>query len=1432
MNTYNPNPNYYNKRNFHEALNLIVPDLYEEKDIDLSGVGLDDIDQIINSNILAAEKASTVLFVSGYSDISAISQFFVKQNELTKITTQSFEDKILSPLGRTIDSFATNQDFTNYLSSVLLPKIVTNTSSLAVSTASAFDNTASGTHYYLADNLGWYYFLNQSGLGSLVYEPSSYVLSGLSTLYLNNTLETLDGVKGFVTYLWHNYATKSQISSNSLIPQTFLSGTSTYTSGTQQLDKLETLLEVIYSKSYMDRQDFKVKDAFDNYLNGLGLINTLNTKGPFRKFLRAIGYSMADVNNDIEKLESLYDIETCPEQYLPYLAQLIDWKLMGPDPVKWRHQLRSAVDIYKKKGTSIGLQYAMNALLTDNILDVSGQISELWESYLPFMIWYALATESIHFKSLKTWTTDKAQTIGIYNYDPASLENNIKIAIDYVLLEAYKRYPTNFRYENKTFPAQRFVTLNRETGEPEDIYTLVSEPLAKPYYFNADYSSLLSTLQVNENKENLAFENCFHDGPDGEGIYLASENYAPNRPVYLSSTGDSAFVFNYRNQNNFPIPPFEEIKYFVGCDLTKELTTFLVEKLKCLGVRESFANDFGSYLASATYGSDRSLDFRNDFLMFFSSMQNPSNYFSVLQDRSSVDNAIFSLWNGKSSHVFLNLLALSFNFTSKDYSGDGRYSIQATKTVLNKFLPAHAIPKITLDTSAEVDPYVVKNTEFNSVNFDKQQTMYSVVSGVYAGYELSGLSMGDISPGTDTGRSGLNTFKRADVDTLQDNLVSGTTFIVAPRNSLRRRNYKYVLPSESYYDRTGFNQPISFDPSVLELTMASSVGILPLGYIPSSNSYYPVYSPLRPSSVWDYCENLDSNNSYFGVNVSSTFPCRGLSALGSDIKYTHILDRHDKYIDRGQVDPIFVVMNKIKDKEAVSKAEIYVSANKSDYYGSINKIDHVRSLANGYINSGVVGINSFTDYENFKFGKGIHKLFRDYKKYFNHNLGYYYLDRTGANIFAHTFGPLLYNADLSVEGSAVNTMAGSYIASSLNSIIPVTLSSTGAYIASATNSVPISVGSITSQYRNPHILSGVELCFFSSLGPNTSKFEILKLDPSLYSQTTVPYAVGKTLLKCFTPDYAALRFDLSSYGEIPNTFIKDHQFKLTFRGQSIDDSITEFGGREVYIWIHTNIIQAADGNNYLWSWTPRQQWELTKYNPININQIISGNRLAHICKFKNAFTVITDPGTTINSELRCLGNEVVDFQTEIQNPTPPPILELKEEYLDTFEINFDTRNYTNYNNYEYLEIIPSPDIYHKIRKAVHDTDINYFVEVIIPGSNNNNKSILIDKISIQDLTLKENSGFSTNYGIETSSIPLTPFVTEYKYYTDKEELRTILKFFNSLTENPYTTRNATISSPILDTSGGSRLNYRIHPVLITRSTFAGTGQITSIDFNN
>lgn len=230
----------YYKTNFVEFINLVTPELYQVEDLQLSGKELNPLSDVINRHVSLAKDASAYFSISSIqgdsetenlNNISGLSQFFVKQNKLTKITTYDFETKILVPLQNTIANYATSADFASYLESDLLPKIIppTNTTPGTIennmNTLSSLTNStdASSVHNYLVDALGWFYFLNTSANGGLTYSPSSYVLDSFIDVYKGKTLETVDGVKGLSEYLWRN---TEACSFGQFVPQSFVSGPS------------------------------------------------------------------------------------------------------------------------------------------------------------------------------------------------------------------------------------------------------------------------------------------------------------------------------------------------------------------------------------------------------------------------------------------------------------------------------------------------------------------------------------------------------------------------------------------------------------------------------------------------------------------------------------------------------------------------------------------------------------------------------------------------------------------------------------------------------------------------------------------------------------------------------------------------------------------------------------------------------------------------------------------------------------------------------------------------------------------------------------------------------------------------------------------------------------------------------------------------------
>lgn len=1450
---YNPSSRNYYKTNFVELVELITPEIYQQKDLELSGTKLNPISDLINTHVRAADNITDVISLSGVANtqtsslgnISGISQYFVKQNYLTNINNYTFESKILNPLGMSFTDFDTSASFNSYLSGTLLPLLVpasqTETGALEanITTLSALTSNAnpSSVHNYLVDNLGWFYFLNTSADGGLTYSPSSYVLSSLNSLYVGNNLETVDGVKGLTEYLWRNNET---CSFGAYLPPSFVSGAAdavldasdgvvaTYTSGTQKLDALKTLVDVAYSPLYIDQQDFTVKDAFDSFIGAGTELDDLVSKGQHRKFNTLLGFQFADISDEIENLSLIYDIENVRPEHLQFIADLIGFKLKGASPSKWRQQLRIAIDLYKKSGTLDAIQTAINALIVDSVFDVSGKVTELWESYIPNLIWYALGTESDLFKSLQTWTPALAVDAGVQTYSTSSLEENIKIVTDNILFDLYNAFPENFLFNGKPFQVPEFWVLDND-GNKVERYTTIGSPRMKPFHYHNENDSNFAALRLDAriNGELNAWNESIADGPLGRGVYMAGLAHGDTgRPVYLKFEGDLEFLFSYRGKTNYPIPPFEEVKYYRDSSVTKPMVDLLVERLKCFKVREDFANEVGDFIVRSAVTDDSDLGTLNEFLMLFSSIQTPPNFDEVMLSISDYEKNILPLWNGKSSHLFVNFDNTDFDFAKTTLEGDGRYALYEAARTAREFAPAHAITRVNLTASAD-ELFEASSTRMEYLGLDHDDTRASYTSAsIFGNFEYSGVSM-ELN-------SEFNKFQRKDADSLTDTLLSNTTTVTdlgsVARRALRRRNLKYLLPHEGYYDRTGFNGPVSYDPSTLEESMPSSLGELTLGYVASAGKFHPVVDPVNPSGVWDICENLDSTRSFSSIDTSSTFPYRGLSALGSVARDANA-SATARYVDRGQLPELYNTMHEIFEAKALFNGSQILSSTTiydSDSYWKNN----AQSLANEAIASGLV-LNSFSDYENFSFGTGLHKVHRDYCKYFaKHPLGLTEVEKTGGNIFGHVFGKGLYNCDLKLDGSDT----GKFIASSIDSAKAIdntniwNLDTEGTYVASATREcvVPLS-GAFTpgnvnnAELRNPHILSGIEFCDISG-APSQNQFTIFDIDPVFKVPGMENYLIGNRIIKCKSQGgLPRLRFDLSAYGDRRNRFIKDHEFELQVRALVTGEYSSDLGGGKLGVWIHTDPSGGGE-DGLIWSWTSKGKWEPIRENRISLDLVI--NRLAN--------TYVFNQTTVKEEEIVCLGN-TERKETVVNNLS---LGNIKESYFETFSINFDTRNFTDQNGSEYLKIIPIEESEYIITEQVNMDSTNYIVEIFFVPNLDRDKYMLIDSIELQDKTLRDRAGIGTGYGVKTKGTPLRPFVNETKLELSKDQLRDVLKFYNGLMGQGtglYATnlasRDATITSGVLEVSGGSRLNYRIHPDWVPH-TPGSHGNYTEVEFNN
>lgn len=1488
-NKFNQKKRNYTRTNYVELVQSLTPSFYQTEDINLSGTEVDILSKIINSHITIADNIESVIPLSTVNTavtalpggvdpnlnylntIQGIAQYFIKQYELTKINPYLFELKILLPLGYRFSDFNTEAEFSQFLEDFLLPKIIPPTTSdstclennIAVLSSLTEDSNASSVHNYLIDALGWFYFLNTSGSGDFSYSPSSYVKEKLTKVYLGESLETVDGIKGLTELVWRNYNDVSLFSELKLIPDEFVSSVAdsittdaegilpVYTSGTQKLQQLNTLNDIIYSPLFIDQQDYRVKEAFDDYINSNLLLNNKTSKGPFRKFCNMLGYFFGDINNDVEKISTIYDIDNIDDDKLQYLANHIGFNLRGFSPSKWRQQLRNAVDIYKKSGTLASIQAAVDTLVTNSIFDLSGKVVELHESYLPYLIWYTLATECPFLKNLQIWTASKAAEYGIKEHDQDNLENSIKLVVDAILLDLYKKCSDHFIFEGIEMPVCRFYEIDN-FGAATSLYTVFNEPYEKPYTLIEVGSEYYEDLVKGSDKYELEdiLNNATVLGPLGSGIYIKGDvipediNLALDTKTieFLKFEGDLQFLFNYRGKTNYPLPPFEEFKYYKNCRITPQFIDKLREKLLLFDIRCSYLNNFIGFITKNTYSNTEYLGYLNNFLMMFSNKQYPPNFNYVLDNISDFNTEYFNLWNGKSSHLFVKFKDGDFDFSENTLDSNSNYVLNEVFRIVDEYSPAHAIPIVVLELS---DYDNVNISDYTKIFVDKRIedifTNYAF-SSVLGSYETSGVAMGSVSPGNNLGRGGLNTFQRNHVNDVSNALVSSTTAITSvPRRSFRRKNYKFVLPKAGFYDRTGFNGPTTLAASSLEFSKSNNIGELPLGFIFSSSKFHPVVDPIYPSGVWDGCETIESQSTFFGVDTSNTFPYRATYELPLNQLVT-LNSSGAFYLDRCQLPMIYSLMHKILEARIKEQAKIYVQNNETLYSETNYYKNNVQSLANEISFS---TLNSFDVFEDFSFGRDLHEVHRDYCKYFDkHPLFLKSLGHTGGSIFAQIFGKGLFNCSFDVNGSGIGNFLNSQV-SELSSLDSNTIwnydlsdtqnySSFNTYIASGDNQavLPLTGNFIPSdpnsfELRNPYILSGIEFCN-SVGGSDSNKITIYRFNKFSGLKTTYSPLIDNTVIEIRssgdeTGALPRLRFDLSSYGDRRNYFIKEHEFDLSLKFLVGKNDTNTFGNGSVGVWIHTE-----PKNGLLWSWTKNGYWEPIQEDKLNTS--IVKNYLAHRLDYGDP--VVETEQNLLNLDDVCL---------EIQNTSFEYI---KDSTFRTKSIKFNTINYNKYPNMsrKFKEINPNYSFNKNLKispdQDIHTDDTNYIVHVFFYNDGDYSKYLLIDDISLTDETQKEKCSTYLNTADLTFNV-LDKDKKIVKYYFTKEEFREILQFYNGMIglgkvvyNNNLLSRDASITSGVMEASGGSRLNFRIHPDWLTNSKNANYEQLSSLEIIN
>ena len=1313
----------YFPRTYEQILEKLIPRVYIDADLAISSVNETDlVDLVLESIIELSENSynnpslsrnvlpvSAVGSLSGVGDPSGMLPYFVPNGKTRDITPQRFELEILNPLGYSISDYDTSADLRIALRVNVLSKIRLNgynpgagVYDLADSTTSAFANDSSGTHIYLANSLGLFYFLNYSCPDVGPFEQPFFFLEEMLAKKFSKgeTIRLEDAIRVYFKYVWAVYdslLSEPDINLTQLVPAPFVQGAGLYTSGTQNLDKLLTTVGIVYNSGALRNQDTYIADTFQNYIDASIKPETKLRSGPFSKFIRAVSYMMGDIDEYNVKLKSIKSVEECPSEYLPYLADLIGWRFYGENVSSWRRQLRAATDLYKKKGSKKGLIDAFTTVLPDVPIDLDSSISEMYESYIPNLMYYLIITESPMFSGVDSWTYENALHFNQGEFSAEYLDLNIRISIDHVLRRAALKFPEAFT--------------------------------VKGYKFDLS---------------------------------------------------DPDFIFNYRGRD-FPIPPWEEEKFYVDCDLHEELVRFLRDEIVCLGVPDYYGDAFEQYILDNTIrGYQPIKKYENTFLFFTDSIERPPNYDRIVKYSSTDLLKYLTLWSGKSSHFDFTLSGSSFEestiLNNVDYSKEDFF---AALGVVKDFTPAKSIPRVHFDLTA-VDlvkdaDYLYPKVKYSLVDFP--------TSGVMAGQAYSGLDMRDDSLGllgshrmpgftedlnrTRVSHQDLPVFKRTQADywnvsgsikhdcySFDADISSGPLTVSGPytaaalRSSVRRRDFSQKLSSGENYLRNHFAGPnfyLSMNDGDVYQSLDTSNGVnghpydyQPLGF----NNRLLEFTDTDPfklkGSVWDKCENIYSPNVKSGVETSSTYEIRGpLQWDTSSIDAT----REHFFVDKSNTSEIRAILFKLIDKKIELEAEKVFKDAPSLFSEDKYSHDVIQS-----IKADLWTHKTFTEEDYFEFAFNtwkpscrhmyytVHKLYDFYMRSFDyHTLADKELDTLtngGASIISHAYGPILFNAGLQLDSSGrtagILKRVTFDVADQFEGRVGLFAANKGAY-----DQVDRKQDLVPGYFKETRVfsmLSGVELVDkdydFDKDEGYTSKNNFLMLnlsdDNNRLEEPNFLHNRYSIVMKA-AENFPRVRYNAASnlyetvadqlevptyFGDRPNKLLPEHEFTLQVSSQFLREFSNLAGGGSVGVWIHTKPELDAWGNYVFWSYTPKGKWEMfyvDDYHQKKGAPKLVKDNLAH---FKNIPSFSVD-------QLVCYEN--------ISAPKSV-LLSLKEEDLDVFTIKFDTKNRN----------IKCPVEYYQVHQQVHREDQNYIIEVFPDKSGDSKKFWLHTGIHLRD----------------------------------------------------------------------------------------------------
>jgi len=1184
------------KRNYVDVLQVITPSYYKGLDKESATDSTDLVAQIlttelnlVKNNFFIQPLSSFPLSLSSLLDWDAgegyskkLVNYLIKQNKLTEITHSEFDLSILKPLGYEIDNYNTSGEFKTFLTETLLPQIALGTDSsvndLYTATEGAYGSDDEASHKFLLESLGLFHILNYTrATPNLDFQT---LLADLlaDKLYSGFTVGLVDAIKILKTGLWNcTDATTKAVA----FPSPFASGTDLWTSGTQSLDKIKTWANIMYTEAYGSESDTYIRDSVADFVENGFYPDDLLPGGPFYRLQRAAGFLISDINDQIVSLETLHSIEDCPNDLLPYLADIIGWEFYTSNTDAWRRQLRSAISLYKQKGTRQGLENLIKVVLPSFNLDFSSQYNEFYESYVPNLMYYLLKTDSTLFSGLDSWTQDKAQSFSNGERDNTNLDNSIRFVIDNILLDSVEAYPHLFNLKGYAFnlndPSFSFNFRNRNFGIPpweyEKFYKdcSISEDLVE--FLKNKLICLGVTISSAEAFYNYVLDNTVKGQQDpkyyNNGFFFltSSMNLPPNYSTLM---------------NNYDRDSFDFIPIWNG-------------KSSHFNLSISSTNIDGEFFNPGAFD-------REDF---FASLESIHKFVPA----KAIPRSHIDLLLGDPYITFVALApraTVSFLDQPSASGTMGGFQLCSVDMRSEKagLLARYILPGFD-DTKS-------RTTHLNKSVFKRDRLRFGIIKDqISTNYILSGYPL----------------------------TLSGDYIPCLGRSSKRRRDNSKTLWKGDWFTRDGFNNPIRLNKgTVTGAGIKQSYdwgvsGYIPLGFNFSSYSFTPVTDTFDLPGVYESCETLDSSGVFYGVDTSNTFSIRGLDAIevyeGHNYRYRDDIEDLPKLI-------YDLIKRKIHYKTLkfldVNK-HLFLFNNWKDFYGNV-----YNALWDSYD-------LTQDEFYNKKFGKyyrrgskssirGLPYLYENFfaKDSFNQTTSYNLLTsyiNGGGNILSKINGPYLWNGLLTLDGSGVDTTKTNKKNRSINDNNEFLLSAIGddSIYKSETSSLYVK----NPEYRNPYYFSGVEI-IYDKATPNKMSVFSLSDNGNILDDDSALLENNLLGLKVTLPG-SRLRFSFD-YGDQDVLFSPEHEFSVTTKSIFMNDQNLLTGGRSYSVWIHTEAEKDFDGNYVFWNYSPNGKWEMKPVSTVTsktkgLQNLI--NDLSH--NIEHPQSSLTDAGNACFSEV-------------------------------------------------------------------------------------------------------------------------------------------------------------------------------------------------------